>query len=223
MATAADGTRPQRAAIDSGRAPRRHAPGLLILQSAKSAGRGARRGEPGGLGRRRALRRVPLEAEHDRRDDTGMPSRVAEASANSPRRRGARRTVSARQSDAAADQRRRATGKNRRDGAFQGDDGAEVRPVPVVAARPGRDRGGCEICLHADRIQASAETYIGRRGRLVDSGRRRHQGNAHAGRRALRTATPPPFSDRCPEDWAGLDERADARGLGFLRDTTASP
>ena len=46
--------------------------------------------------------------------------------------------------------------------AFQGDDGAEVR------RRAGGRRagglalgGGCEVVLHADRVQAAAETYMG--------------------------------------------------------------
>jgi 3-hydroxyacyl-CoA dehydrogenase len=35
-------------------------------------------------------------------------------------------------------------------------------PVPVIVAPAGLAiGGGCEICLHADRIQAAAETYIG--------------------------------------------------------------
>jgi 3-hydroxyacyl-CoA dehydrogenase len=40
-------------------------------------------------------------------------------------------------------------------------------PVPVVVAPAGRTLGGgCEIALHADRVQAAAETYIG----LVEAG-----------------------------------------------------
>jgi 3-hydroxyacyl-CoA dehydrogenase len=40
-------------------------------------------------------------------------------------------------------------------------------PVPVVAAPAGLALGGgCEICLHADRVQAAAETYMG----LVEAG-----------------------------------------------------
>ena len=35
-------------------------------------------------------------------------------------------------------------------------------PVPVVVAPAGLSLGGaCEICLHADRVQAAAETYVG--------------------------------------------------------------
>ncbi|MGC4085224.1 MAG: hypothetical protein QM736_24665 [Vicinamibacterales bacterium] len=57
-------------------------------------------------------------------------------------------------------------------------------PVPVVVAPWGRGRlgGGCELVLHADRVQAAAETYMG----LVEvgvgliPGRRRHQGNGAA-------------------------------------------
>jgi 3-hydroxyacyl-CoA dehydrogenase len=40
-------------------------------------------------------------------------------------------------------------------------------PVPVVAATAGLTLGGgCELCLHADRVQAAAETYMG----LVEAG-----------------------------------------------------
>ena len=40
-------------------------------------------------------------------------------------------------------------------------------PVPVVAAPAGLTLGGgCEICLHCDRVQAAAETYFG----LVETG-----------------------------------------------------
>ena len=43
----------------------------------------------------------------------------------------------------------------------------KTSPVPVVAAPAGLALGGgCEICLHADRVQAAAETYIG----LVEAG-----------------------------------------------------
>ena len=38
----------------------------------------------------------------------------------------------------------------------------KTAPVPVIAAPAGHTLGGgCELCLHADRIQAAAETYIG--------------------------------------------------------------
>ena len=43
----------------------------------------------------------------------------------------------------------------------------KTAPIPVIAATHGLALGGgCEICLHVDRIQASAETYIG----LVETG-----------------------------------------------------
>ncbi len=43
----------------------------------------------------------------------------------------------------------------------------KAAPVPVVAAPAGLALGGgCEICLHADRIQAAAESYLG----LVETG-----------------------------------------------------
>ena len=55
--------------------------------------------------------------------------------------------------------------------------------VPVVVAPHGLTLGGgCEMCLHADAVQAAAETYIG----LVElgvgliPGRRRHKGNGGA-------------------------------------------
>ncbi|HEY7476045.1 MAG TPA: 3-hydroxyacyl-CoA dehydrogenase NAD-binding domain-containing protein [Vicinamibacterales bacterium] len=38
----------------------------------------------------------------------------------------------------------------------------KTSPIPVVAAPAGLALGGgCEVCLHADRVQAAAETYIG--------------------------------------------------------------
>ena len=52
---------------------------------------------------------------------------------------------------------------------------------PVVAAPQGMALGGgCEISLHAARIHAAAEAYVGlgRNGRGIDSRRRRNEGNA---------------------------------------------
>ncbi len=68
--------------------------------------------------------------------------------------------------------------------AFQGTTMAlKYAEVPVVVAPAALTLGGgCEVALHADRVQASAETYMG----LVEVGvgpdprRRRHQGDAGA-------------------------------------------
>ena len=66
--------------------------------------------------------------------------------------------------------------------------------VPVVVAPAGLALGGgCEICLHGDRVVAAAETYMG----LVEAGvglipaGRRHEGDAppRDGRRAARRTT----------------------------------
>lgn len=96
-------------------------------------------------------------------------------------------------------------------------------PVPVVVAPAGLALGGgCEICLHADRLQAASETYIG----LVEVGvglipagggtkemilraaaRAEHGELQHALREAFETV-----------GWARVStSAADARRLGFLR------
>lgn len=52
-------------------------------------------------------------------------------------------------------------------GRAAGAEGAEIRPFPVVAAPAGMALGGgCEVVLHADAVQAHAESYIG----LVECG-----------------------------------------------------
>ena len=99
--------------------------------------------------------------------------------------------------------------------AFQGATMAlKYADVPVVVAPAGLALGGgCEIALHADRVQAAAETYMGlvEVGRRPDSGRRRHEGDARArdGGRAA-GADPLPFVQRVFETIGfaqGLDER----------------
>ena len=109
--------------------------------------------------------------------------------------------------------------------AFQGMTMAlKTAPVPVVVAPNGLALGGgCEICLHADRVQAAAETYIGSRGsrRRPDPRRRRHEGNAAPRDRPARAAI------RCRFIRAAFETMAfgkvstsapDARRLGYLRD-----
>ena len=57
--------------------------------------------------------------------------------------------------------------------------------VPVVVAPAGLALGGgTEMALHADRVQAAAETYMGlvEVGVGLDSGWRRHQGDAACAR-----------------------------------------
>ena len=64
-------------------------------------------------------------------------------------------------------------------------------PKPVVAAPFGMTLGGgCEVALHAARVQASAETYMGlvESGRRPDSGGRRVQGDAAAARASAKRA-----------------------------------
>jgi 3-hydroxyacyl-CoA dehydrogenase len=100
-------------------------------------------------------------------------------------------------------------------------------PVPVVAAPAGLALGGgCEICLHCDRVQAAAETYMG----LVEAG----VGLIPAGGgttemllRAVDRAGPGPVQ---PHVQAAFETMAlgkvstsalDARRLGYLRDADA--
>jgi len=59
----------------------------------------------------------------------------------------------------------------------------KVPPKPVVAAPQGMALGGgCEIVLHAAKIHAAAEAYIGlvEAGVGLDSRRRGHEGDAHS-------------------------------------------
>jgi 3-hydroxyacyl-CoA dehydrogenase len=103
----------------------------------------------------------------------------------------------------------------------------KTSPVPVVAAPAGLALGGgCEICLHCDRVQAAAETYIG----LVEAG----VGLIPAGggttemlMRAVDAAGPGPVA---PHVQAAFETMAlgkvstsapDARRLGYLRDADA--
>ena len=97
--------------------------------------------------------------------------------------------------------------------------------VPVVVAPAGLTLGGgCEIALHGDRVQAAAETYMGlvEVGVGLDSGRRRHQGDAGARRGAAAGRRP-----TCCRPCSGRSRRSrsrkvstsgrDARRLGYLR------
>ena len=106
---------------------------------------------------------------------------------------------------------------------------------PVVAAPAGMALGGgCEICLHADRVRASAETYIGlvEVGVGVVPGRRRLQGTAAAqhgrrvrsgqGRHLPRQIELKPFVARAFETIAMAKVATSAREaqkMGILRAT----
>ena len=71
--------------------------------------------------------------------------------------------------------------------------------VPVVGAPAGIAlAGGCEVLLHADRIQAAAETYIGlvEVGVGLDARRGRHQGDDGAGVRGGVADDVPAAADR---------------------------
>jgi 3-hydroxyacyl-CoA dehydrogenase len=98
-------------------------------------------------------------------------------------------------------------------------------PVPVVVAPAGRTLGGgCEIAIHADRVQAAAETYIG----LVEAG----VGLIPAGGGTVEmlaratAAAPGPRADLLPFVQPAFEtigfgkvstSAAEARRLGFLR------
>jgi 3-hydroxyacyl-CoA dehydrogenase len=100
----------------------------------------------------------------------------------------------------------------------------KTSPVPVVVAPAGLALGGgCEVCLHADRIQASAETYMG----LVETGVGLIPAGGGSKEMLLRAV------DRARPDDAGPDVQAafmtmafarvstsaaDARRFGYLRD-----
>ena len=86
--------------------------------------------------------------------------------------------------------------------------------------------GGCEIALHADRVQAAAESYIGlvEVGVGLDSGRRRHEGDAGAGdgrslprgaRICCRSCSP---CSKRSGSRRSRRARQHARQLGYLRD-----
>lgn len=94
----------------------------------------------------------------------------------------------------------------------------KTAPIPVVAAPAGLTLGGgCEICLHADRIQAAAETYIG----LVETGVGLIPAAGGSKEMLLRTAGDGQALQRVFET-IGLarvsTSAADAGRLGYLRD-----
>jgi 3-hydroxyacyl-CoA dehydrogenase len=109
--------------------------------------------------------------------------------------------------------------------AFQGMTMAlKTAPVPVVAAPNGLALGGgCEICLHADRVQAAAETYIG----LVEVGVGLIPAGGGTKEMLLRVIDRSPGADPLPLLRAAFETMAlgkvstsapDARQLGYLRD-----
>ena len=109
--------------------------------------------------------------------------------------------------------------------AFQGMTMAlKTAPVPVVAAPTGLALGGgCEICLHADRVQAAAETYIG----LVEVGVGLIPAGGGTKEMLLRAIDRSPGADPLPLLRAAFETMAlgkvstsapDARQLGYLRD-----
>jgi 3-hydroxyacyl-CoA dehydrogenase len=97
----------------------------------------------------------------------------------------------------------------------------KTSPVPVVVAAAGLALGGgCEICLHADRVQAAAETYMG----LVELGVGLIP--AAGGTKEMLARTAPSFDARqlqCAFEHIALarvsTSAPDAKRLGYLRDT----
>ena len=109
--------------------------------------------------------------------------------------------------------------------AFQGMTMAlKTAPVPVVAAPNGLALGGgCEICLHADRVQAAAETYAG----LVEVGVGLIPAGGGTKEMLLRVIDRAAGADPLPLIRAAFETMAlgkvstsapDARRLGYLRD-----
>jgi len=100
----------------------------------------------------------------------------------------------------------------------------KTAPVPVIAAPAGLTLGGgCEICLHADRIQAAAETYAG----LVEVGVGLIPAGGGTKEMLVRAADRAGGGDlrasvRAAFETIGLGRVStsapDARRLGFLRD-----
>ncbi|HEX5217778.1 MAG TPA: 3-hydroxyacyl-CoA dehydrogenase/enoyl-CoA hydratase family protein [Vicinamibacterales bacterium] len=97
--------------------------------------------------------------------------------------------------------------------------------VPVVAAPAGLALGGgCEICLHADRVQAAAETYIG----LVEVGVGLIPAGGGSKEMTIRASDRAAGGDGDAAMQAAFETIAlgkvstsalDARRLGYLRDT----
>jgi 3-hydroxyacyl-CoA dehydrogenase len=103
--------------------------------------------------------------------------------------------------------------------------GLRYSAVPVIVAPAGLALGGgCEIALHADRIQAAAETYIG----LVEAGVGLIPAGGGTKEMALRAADDTPAGgDLLPAVQKAFEaigfarvatSAADARRLGYLRD-----
>ncbi len=96
-------------------------------------------------------------------------------------------------------------------------------PVPVVAAPAGLALGGgCEICLHADRVRAAAETYMG----LVEVGVGLLPAGGGTKEMLLRAIDRSAGADPFPAVQAAFEtigfgkvstSAADARRLGYLR------
>jgi 3-hydroxyacyl-CoA dehydrogenase len=96
-------------------------------------------------------------------------------------------------------------------------------PVPVVAAPAGLALGGgCEICLHADRVRAAAETYTG----LVEVGVGLLPAGGGTKEMLLRAVDRSAGGDAFPAVQAAFEtigfgkvstSAADARRLGYLR------
>jgi len=109
--------------------------------------------------------------------------------------------------------------------AFQGMTMAlKTAPVPVVVAPNGLALGGgCEICLHADRVQSAAETYMG----LVEVGVGLVPAGGGTKEMLLRVVDRSSGADPVPLLRAAFETMAlgkvstsapDARRLGYLRD-----
>ena len=107
--------------------------------------------------------------------------------------------------------------------------GLRYAAVPVVAAPAGLALGGgCEIVLHADRVQAAAETYLGQvevGAGLIPAGCGTKELLARFMARAPAGAADPLPYVRQAFELVGLGKvstsAADARRLGLLRDTDA--
>ena len=99
--------------------------------------------------------------------------------------------------------------------------------VPVVVAPAGLALGGgCEICLHADRVHAAAETYLG----LVEAGLGLLPAGGGTKEMLLRAIDRAAGGDSAPHVRAAFETIAlgkvstsapDARRLGYLRDVDA--
>jgi 3-hydroxyacyl-CoA dehydrogenase len=103
----------------------------------------------------------------------------------------------------------------------------KTSPVPVVVAPVGLALGGgCEICMHADRVQAAAETYVG----LVEVGVGLLPAGGGTKEMLLRVLDRAAGADPARHVRAAFETIAlgkvstsapDARRLGYLRDVDA--